>query len=446
MATPTMKILVAAFRLDADRTSAGICCTNLVRALDEIGHEVTVLTPPWYTNSVSGQVAEVSFQEVAPAGSERIMAWMAQAVLPESDPVKRRVIGKFEALLNYTTGRGSTARGIISAWRHALRRALDRSHGYDFAILCSAGADFSVPLAMLEEFPQAPPLPFVTHYHDPFPTSLYPPPYQQRIPFISRFQEAEHEKLLRLSPALSFPSSRLRDWVLGDSADLRAKSVCLPHPALGPPAPAPAALSQELHEELELPEPGFVVVHTGTLLSPRSPFPLLDAWQKFVARDAERERRACLVHVGSLHRSHRTEQWQHHAAQPTTRLLDRRIPYRDAMSLCRRASAAIVLEAPAQHSPFFPGKLADLLWLDQVILGLSPRESVVADALGTEHPLLAEPDDIAAITASLEHLWCCWQQGTLDSLRPSRTGSNLGSLDQIGGAVEALRILFEHAR
>jgi hypothetical protein len=252
--------------------------------------------------------------------------------------------------------------------------------------------------------------PWIGYYHDPWPGHLYPEPYRWEWSIPGWHQERWHRKILRRAPALAFPSKRLRDWVLcGDLEPLREKSFLFPHLATGPD-------KAELEEGGRLPggfaRGGFHVVHAGTLLRHRTPWALLAGFLRFVEKSEERRERAKLWLVGRVDRHITPDaRWEDLTSRPWVRVVNERVDYRSSMEMLYHSSAGVILEAEAEESPFYPGKLADLLYLRKPILAVTPRRSTVRDMLGDAYPLLCMPGQPEEVERSLELLWEAWKSG-----------------------------------
>ncbi len=415
-----MKILVAAKTLDPDRTSEGICTSKFVTALARAGHAVTCLTSDaslepgleWRRLAWLGDVPVRHVDAYAAAGAWPRVRGTADRV--ESRGVAGRLRRKIDAAIVYGTGYSTAAWDEVGRWRVALE-SLVSERAPDLIFSRSAGAEFHPHFAMVDLRPS---MPWVAHYHDPFPLSLYPEPYRRRYPVIAGHQERWHRRILESANALTFPSERLRRWVLkGRFASYADKSFVLPH--LGTDLASPDA-----PPELPLPlrfDPGlFTVAHVGTLLGPRDPGPLIAAFRAFVGGDDEKRALARLVFAGGVNREHA------HHAHPQSGSADHdvvfhagRISYPQSIELIRSATAAVVLEAAAEESPFFPAKLADYLRLAKVVLALSPEESVVRDLLGSQYPLVVRADRIAEIAGALDMVWNAWKNGGLSQLQPT---------------------------
>ncbi len=410
-----MKILVAAKRVDPDRTSEGICTSKFLRSLVEEGFEVVCL---------SGE------ENAAAHGNFGLPSGVDFRALDRSD--NRSAWDKVGGVVQGLSRRGRAGRlggraidGVfaratgyfchdwmrVAKWSNAIERTV-KATSPDLLFVRGAGIEFEPHLAVLGAQLT---LPWIANYHDPFPLSLYPEPYRKVGSVArSRRQEALHRRIVRQADAISFPARRLLEWVLrGDLEKYRRKAFVLPHISTDLTAP------EKQPVDLPFPPAHFNLIHTGTFIENRDPSGLIDAFSQFVDRKLERREKAHLVLIGGVHRSIvNNPSWQRARQLPNVVCVDRRLPFRETVQMARAATASIVVEAPGKESPFFPAKLADAIQLRQPIVALTPRASAVRDLLGADYPLLAEPDDVPAISAALERLWLAWMRNEMDELLP----------------------------
>jgi glycosyltransferase involved in cell wall biosynthesis len=398
-----MKILVAAKALDVNRTSEGICSAKFLVALRHAGHEVVCVS-----------------KEAMPVGSEGVRIHLIGR--PDGTGVTARLkaagkwgtacFNKLDACLVYGTGFGWEAWHEVKQWRHEIR-CQEESERPQVIMTRAAGMEFEPHLAMLGRWSRAL---WVANYHDPYPLSLYPEPYRKRWPVFSARQEAMQRRILREADALTFPSRRLLEWVLRDEPrQYRKKAFVVPHLAMDldtteePGDGASAILDAGC----------FSLVHTGTLLNERDPSVLIDAFEEFLRQGADRRQKARLLFAGKvLQQPLASAAWARALHHPNISCISARLSYSAALRLTRSAVAAVVLEANAGESPFFPAKLTDYLRCGKPVLALTPRNSVIADMLGAGYPLLAAPDDRVGLVKALNVLWNCWIRGQMDALRP----------------------------
>lgn len=401
MSSPS--VLLAAKRLDPDATSEGICTSRALHAMVDAGLDARVVTSdessdaaglrrglPWFT----GPLEHVDTLPRRPTRGLRRRAWSA-----------------VDLAGTWVDGHPTWYRRSVASWRHALERAI-AVHAPEVIVTRGAGGGFEPHLAMVAFDPG---LPWIAHYHDPWPAIRWPAPYRPAATRALRRQEAGHEQVLARADLLTFPSARLRDWVVGGSSSLEAKAHVVPH-VIGPsttPAGADPALVGVVRER------PFTLVHTGTLLRHRCVGALIDAVAAFSGRDHERERATRLVLAGpadpAAFSGGRTDPAALEADGRLVRLTGR-VDQASALGLAEAATADVLVEAASSESPFFPGKLADYAGLGRPVLALTPRESVASDLMGEAHPLRVDPDDRDAIERALEVLWEANETGRLDTL------------------------------
>lgn len=429
-----MKILYVCNRINIDAGSGPIGTCKFLLTMAELGHDVQCLTAesaalpnpvPWLPGIPVRRVSEL-----APDSGWASRARSFTTSLREKGALGKILATRAGHLTAFATGYEFAALAEIARWRVALRKALAR--GYDLAFVRATGVEFFPHFAMVEESRATP---WIANYHDPYPYSRYPEPYRMVVPFVSAKQDKRHRAILESASAITFPSRRLLDWMLPDEfAPLRAKAAVLPHIARELPAVDQTMVSQDVVE------PGtFSVIHAGTLLGPRRPGALTEGFHRFVGDDPERLAKARLIFVGGVDRRHRANAaWQEALRHPCIRMVDHRISYREALAMTQAATAALVIEAEAEVSPFYPAKLADYVWLGKPVIAVSPPASSVYDLLGADYPLLARAGDAESVTRALTVLWDAWKNGRTGLLAPpARLGEEIGA-KAVRGILEKL--------
>lgn len=417
-----MKVLYVCNRINVDAGSGPIDACKFLVTIAEMGHEVHCLTGdtgplpdpvPWLPGIPLRRAAQLATPGWAASLDKtvRCISGMGAA--------GKRIATRIGHVSAMTTGYDLGALAEIARWRVALRSEL--RHRYDVVFLCASGVEFYPHFAMTTE---AGSTPWIANYHDPYPYSRYPEPYKMVVRMVSRKQDRFHRKVLSSATALTFPSQRLLDWIITpEFEEHRAKSVVLPHVARELPGLDPAGVSPLI-------EPGtFSVIHAGTLLGPRRPGALTEGFHRFVGDDPERLAKARLIFVGGVDRRHRANAaWQDALRHPCIRMVDHRISYREALAMTQAATAALVIEAEAEVSPFYPAKLADYVWLGKPVIAVSPPASSVYDLLGADYPLLARAGDAESVTRALTVLWEAWKNGRTALLAPpARLGEEIGT-------------------
>lgn len=405
------RVLVAAKRLDPEASSEGICSARFVHALLDHGVPVTVLTG-------DEAASEASLREDLPwlTGPLRHCSTLPD---PPAGAVRRRLRAAVDLAGTAVRGHPTWYERSVRAWRRAIGDALAEDRP-DVLTTRGAGGGFEPHLAVLDLDPD---VPWIANYHDPWPASRWPDPYRAPRTRAMRLQERGHQRILQRADALTFPSPRLRDWVVGDDERLRGKSYVVPHAMDASPCAGEvdAALT---HAASERP---FTLVHTGTLLRHRRVDALLDALATFIGRAPERQAATRLVLAGPLADGGDDP--------PARRSLEAagvlhwhraRINRATAQALVGLATASVLVEAAGDESPFFPSKLTDYFAAGRPVLALTPHRSVASDLMGADHQLLVEPDDPTGIEAALERLWTADQEHRLDTLTlPATTTTSL---------------------
>jgi hypothetical protein len=410
-----MKILVAAKRVSPNTTSEGICSSKYIAALAAGGHDVTCITAEDAGGAAPAGAPRLNVLQLTDAPEDgveaRVARWSRRLVSTGS--LGTYADRKLNAACAYGTGYSMHVWEAVARWRSALSAAIERE-GPDAVIVRGAGREFEPHMAMLN---WKPPVPWIAHYHDPYPASLYPEPYRQKTRLLSSRQERVHRQILAQADALTFPSQRLLDWVLaGEHGRYRHKAFVVPHIASGPHT------GGDEDADAETLEAGCLnLLHAGTLLRERDPRALLRGFLAFVGADAERRRLARLVFVGRVDRTHSDHgEWQMLSREGLLRSIERRLSYRAASRLSQAADCLVLIEANAEVSPFFPAKLSDYLWAGRPIVALSPPESATADLLEAEYPLRVSPGDTVSVAVALERVWTAWRAGQLAELVPRR--------------------------
>lgn len=399
-----MKILVLAETITLNRTSEGICTYKFLDTLRQTNHQVLCL---------SGD------SDIDNINSSHIKYPVPLTKIENYDTYnqkwkKRKTdfswwLDKLDALCSYMSGFNGTYWRKIQAWMNSIDETI-RKEKPDVIFVRGAGDIFTPHLGMLLRNRK---IPWIAHYHDPFPISLYPPPYQRNQFIISFLQEFWNRKILENADAITFPSLRLRDWMTKDREDLKEKSFIIPHIG-GPINNGELLISQNIIDPKY-----FSLVHTGTLLGPREPWALIKAFIKFINQDDKKKSMARLYFIGNVNEHHvNNPSWSEALKCENIKIINKRVPQNVAHQMAIDATALILLEANSKISPFFPAKLADYVWLVKPILALSPLESTTVDLLGKNYPLINTPSDVEGICQSLELIWDKWNSEQLFLLKP----------------------------
>jgi len=97
-----------------------------------------------------------------------------------------------------------------------------------------------------------------------------------------------------------------------------------------------------------------------------------------------------------------------------------RLSYKRSLELTKEADVSLIIEADSNISPFMPGKLADLIFLEKPILALTPKKSETLRILGEYYPFSARVNDDEEIFIKLLKLWNLWKGQKLVLLEKDR--------------------------
>ncbi|MBN1346442.1 MAG: glycosyltransferase [Phycisphaerae bacterium] len=303
---------------------------------------------------------------------------------------------------------GHPAGGVRWAGRAAvLGMRLHRQRPYDF-ILSRAPCDVAhLPAMYMARKTQ---LPWVANWNDP-PAHIWPPPYHEDMGGLTRrIYRRLATAVFRHASAVTFPSERLRQYVLSRMGHPKDRlTAAIPH----------VGLCRTSFPKIGKQRGGrFTLCHAGNLSPERHPEIFLRTLARFVE-----DRRASghvslellgvdAVGIGPLvSRCGLTSVVT--AAAPR--------PYRQTLQHLATRDALLILEAPCREGIFLPSKLVDYAQVGRPILGVSPKNGVVADALARGGGGIAvDCRDPKEIYHGLKRLYESWKDGSLDERYGSR--------------------------
>jgi glycosyltransferase involved in cell wall biosynthesis len=230
-------------------------------------------------------------------------------------------------------------------------------------------------------------VPWIAHLSDPWVRN----PFVEWTPAERRLNERLERGVFAAADRLLFTSSQTVELSLtGHPDEWRSKARVLPHayePSLYPPADPASADGRVLLRYL------------GAFYGPRSPRPLAAALARL---DSELLSRLRVEIVG------RVEDGMMDApeivALPDGVLTVRPpVDYVASLGLMREADGLLVVDAPAESSPFLPSKLVDYVGAGRPIAALTPP-GAAADLVARLGGPVADPSDADAGAAALRRL------------------------------------------
>lgn len=286
----------------------------------------------------------------------------------------------------------------------------------DLVVTLSKGASFRPHYALLK-------LPelhdkWMAYVHDPFPFHYYPRPFNWIQPGY-----AQKEKFFRAvsqkAKYSAFPSQLLKEWMGSYFKNFLKTGVVIPH-----------QISDVNTANVTLPSffdaSKFSLLHAGNLLEQRNPFPLINAYRKFLEFNPEAKNDSQLLFVGPAQfHEHELKLLQNEI--PTLVAACRNFPFIEILALQEQVSVNIILESKSEISPFLPGKFPHCISANRPILLLSPYYSETKRLLGSDYPYWTEADNESKLFSHIESLYKKWKKKELNDLDREDLKAYLGN-------------------
>jgi hypothetical protein len=283
---------------------------------------------------------------------------------------------------------------------HSIAKAV-RNHynGEDLIISLSKGASFRPHHAMLQ-LPQLQDK-WLAYVHDPYPFHCYPPPYEWFEPGHKQ-KEAFFRKVSESARYAAFPSLKLQEWMQQFFPAFADKSVIIPH-----------QISQKENNDTGPPNyfdaSKFTVLHAGNLLGYRNPFPIVDAYKKFLNTYPEAKINSQLLFLGpsSYHEPKFSE-----VCDEVQQIFKSSgyVDFYEVTYLQRNVTVNLLLEAAAETSPFLPGKFPHCVQANKPIFYIGPKNSEAIRLLGGDYRYFSTPDNINLMVDIFLDLYLQWKE------------------------------------
>jgi hypothetical protein len=380
-----MKWLILSESLELNRTSSGICNSNIICSLLALGNDISVM----YTHV---------------EGSEPIWLNGAKLLPIQKDdsnylPLYIRV-PKIRALHTVITGFNYSKKKIITQWKNEISKALSKD-SYDVILILGSGLSY-VPFFALHEL--SPKIKWIANIHDPYPLFELPPPYNKKRRFYMTREGNIFKQMCSDADGLTFPSQELMEWMSQFNPKIKEKGMVIPHP--GKIADNIADVNSNL--DVNLPLSKFNMVHAGSLLGPRDPKPLLTAYKQFLEKNPEAVQNSTISVIGKVFDTHgKIEEVMGRFGSNLN--IIQRITYKRVFEILKQSDVNIIIEAKTEISPFLPGKFSDYISANKPIMSLSPRKSEVRRLLGYDNVLCTENGNIEIIERIITELYAQWK-------------------------------------
>lgn len=383
-----MKLLILAETLDVASSSAGKANYALIRALLSAGFKISVYHYSHKEINLPG-IQPLLIQEK----KTDINYWLSRG-----QRVLQRITKKnFSKLLENRFGFSFTFFNDVNSMVSALKPL--RVSDFDIVLTLSKGASYRTHATLLK-LPQWQ-AKWLAYIHDPYPFHWYPKPYDWGQPG-SIQKEAFFKRVAQKAEWLGYPSQCLQDWMGTFDAHFKTKGIVLPH------QPNEAKVEESIFPEFFDPD-HFNVLHAGNLLKQRDPFPLIQAWNLFLAKRPEAQAQAKLLLIGPG-AYHEPELSTICSETATIYRYSGSMNYKQVRLLEQYSSVNIVLEAAAEVSPFLPAKFPNLVQANRPVLHLGPERSEVRQLLGEDYPFVVEADSVNGICKLFVRLYDLWKE------------------------------------
>ena len=257
---------------------------------------------------------------------------------------------------------------------------------YENIILLSGGMGFSTHQAVSKiSFKKNTKI--IGVYHDPYPSSSYPKPYNGGNKYYEIFKKRNLQKSLNKVTHIIFPSQKLYEWYLRDYKICDTKVSIIPH------AVKFEKRNIEFSENKTVKK--IIIAHTGTLLEPRNPKTFLEVFGGLKILDVK------LEFYGPIHENVYREI---KSFESENIINNKRIPYALSIDIQREASFLLLIESGAEFSPFLPTKFVDYVNSGKPIIVLSPIKSEITRLLGSDYPFLSTLNDKRRISSIFQNI------------------------------------------
>lgn len=232
---------------------------------------------------------------------------------------------------------------------------LDRQ-SWDGVHLVTFGQPMSMHLIGLHYKNKFPSLKWTAHFSDPWNYEGY-----SLHKGLSRFLNDYYEgAVYRAADSLIFTSPETVDMVLTDRHAAHAyKAHIVPH-----------GYDESLYGDSVKTASGIDLGYFGGFYGARQPYVLFEAL-KVLLRSNENFLRDVRINFYGV--GNQSSYMEALAGLEDIVFFHSGVGYQDSLALCKKMDGLLVIDAPADVSPFFPSKLADYIGADRPILGITPH-------------------------------------------------------------------------
>lgn len=203
---------------------------------------------------------------------------------------------------------------------------------------------------------------WVASWNDPYPSEKYPAPYGNGFSFKSTRINKE-VSIMQYADIHIFPSVRLKKY-MGKYLNLESKPVfVIPHII------EPTHLVQ--HNQSSV----LRLIHSGNLMNPRSPRPLLDGLK--LALTKKKDMKISIFVLGVMSQIDRDYAKSIGLASYIEFL--KPVEYKKSLEVSQKYDVSLIIEADCEEGIFLPTKVGDCMQSNLITFALSPSEGNLKD-------------------------------------------------------------------
>lgn len=233
---------------------------------------------------------------------------------------------------------------------------------------------------------------WIANWNDPFPANRFPYPYGDGYDAkLSYFQERLLKKVQKQASLHTFPSRRLRDYMLKCFPLItKEQTAVIPHMA---------------HSLLEQPtirknEGILRMVHSGSVNKPRCPKLFLKALSEVIK---EKDIKIECIFIGGYD-NNINQMVAEYELEGVVKFVSP-LPYAESLKYISTAHVSLIIEAICEEGIYLPTKMVDAVQTSLPVFCVSPSVGTLRDVVEEYHVgYVADNTDVDSICDSLYHL------------------------------------------
>ncbi len=238
-------------------------------------------------------------------------------------------------------------------------------------------------------------MPFVSHFSDPW----YDNPYRQPSILQAAKIYLQERYVIRNSNKIVFTNDQALALVMKKYPKYLKKALVVPH-----------CFNYEDYPEVEKKNPAdkFIITHTGVFYKKRNPEALFQAINRLFKQNPDLADKLSVRLIGA------TEAYGTNGGDLSSMIKEYklenivdilpRVDYRESLRQMKLANCLVVIDAPADSSPFLPSKIVDYVGSDTCIIGITPHGSPTAEFLTQANYKSFAHDEVDELAAHLSEL------------------------------------------